>query len=340
LTPHQSITSKGIIENPKIAEMSLDPRVSINNAQVEKIAQVIADFPFTSAFNFLTDYLPPLDHPHALNYFFAITLQQFGFWRTKNGHYHEPLVATMDSRKMKGSTYLFHAYTRLLESDPTFFTPQRQANLQIEDLMDTFRDDDGEVQMPAIDLHLRQAHKYGQSMLEYRLTPYAIVEHAQSDGTTLFTFLGLMGVVGGYNEDPLWKKANLLALILNQRPEAFLTFAEDEMLAPIVDYHCMRSILRIGMINVQDEQLAHKLTYRLIVSEEQEWAVRLAAYRVIKRLVEGSGQPVSVVDNFLFGYMRTHCPEMSEPICSECVLDEICAKRKEMFQPVIRTTYY
>ena len=331
---------KNMIEDSTIAQMSLDPRVKINKAQVEKIAKVIEGFPFTNASSFESDTLPPINHPNTLDYFFAVTLQQFGFWTSRNGQYHEPLVATMDGRKMKGSTYLFYAFTRLLESDPGFFSPQSQANLKMEDLMEVFRDDDGEVQMPAIDLHLKQAQDYGQSMLDYGLTPWKILDHAQSEGTPLITFLALLGVVNGYNEDPLWKKANLLALILSQRPEGFLKPTDDETIGPIVDYHCMRSILRIGMIDVQDQELAHNLTNRMILKPQDEWTIRLASYRVIKKLVVRSKKPVSVVDQFLFRYMRTQCPEMSEPVCSECVLYEICAKQKTMFQPVIRTTFY
>jgi hypothetical protein len=34
------------------------------------------------------------------------------------------------------------------------------------------------------------------------------------------------------------------------------------------------------------------------------------------------------------------CPEMSVPECSACRLDSVCAQRKELFQPVLRTAYY
>jgi hypothetical protein len=31
---------------------------------------------------------------------------------------------------------------------------------------------------------------------------------------------------------------------------------------------------------------------------------------------------------------------MTEPECGECPVDVVCAHRKELFQPVIRTTFY
>jgi hypothetical protein len=45
------------------------------------------------------------------------------------------------------------------------------------------------------------------------------------------------------------------------------------------------------------------------------------------------------VDWFFFN-SRRRCPEMTEPICEHCQVDPICAHRKELFQPVIRTTFY
>jgi len=337
---HPAHGPKNMNQKSEFYKMSLDPRVRINEAQVKNIAHVIKGFSAASQPNFVGEYLPPINHPLTLDYFFAVTLQQFGFWETRDGYYDQPLVAVLDGKRMKGSSYLFYAYTRMLDVNPGFFSPESQANLTLEELEDVFRDDNGEVQMPAIDLHLQQAQKYGQSMLEYRISPWDIVDHAQSEGTPLLTFLALLDVVDGYNEDPLLKKANLLALILSQRPEAFLKFNKDESIGPIVDYHCMRSILRIGMVDVIDESLSNKLTQRQVVNPEEEWAVRFASYQVLKQLVALSGQPISVVDEFLFRYMRSHCPEMTEPICAECLLDGVCAKRKELFQPVIRTSFY
>jgi hypothetical protein len=329
-----------MMNRTEIYKMELDPRMHINHAQVTNIARVIEDFPVSSAFNFVSDFLPPINHPITLDYFFTVILQQFGFWTVANDHYNEPLIATMDGKRMKGSTYLFHAYTRLLDDDPNFFTPKGQANLTMEEFEEIFRDDNGVVQMPALDLHLQLANQYGRDMLELRLTPDRILDHAQGSGVALLTITAILCQIGGYREDPLQKKTNLLALCLSQRPEALLPLDKNEAIGPIVDYHCMRSILRIGMIDVLDEQLSKKLTQRSIATFQEEWAVRFASYKIIQQLVELSGRPLSVVDQFLFGYMRTHCPEMSEPICSECILDGLCAKRKKMFQPVFRTTFY
>ncbi|HEY9122013.1 MAG TPA: queuosine salvage family protein, partial [Brevefilum sp.] len=293
-------------QKSKIYEMSLDLRVSINQAQVNKIAQVIKDLPAASQPDFVGEYLPPINHPLTLDYFFAVTLQQFSFWETKDGKYDKPLLAFSDGKRLKGSSYLFYAYTRMLDVNPAFFTPGGQANLSLEELENVFRDDKGDVKMPAIELHLQQAQAYGRDMIDSGLTPQKLLEYSNHSEKPLATFLSILAELGGYKEDPLQKKSNLLALCLSQRPEGFLKFGENETIGPIVDYHCMRSILRTGMVDVLDEDMKTKLTQRQIVSPQDEWAVRFASYQVLQTLVELSGRPISVVDEFLFRYMRSH----------------------------------
>jgi hypothetical protein len=151
--------------------------------------------------------------------------------------------------------------------------------------------------------------------------------------------MGTLDQIGGYKEDPLRKKSSLLALALTQRPERFLLLGEDEQVAPVIDYHALRSCLRIGLIEVMDEKFRNKLVNRQIVSSAEEWAVRYAAYCAIEQVIALSGKSTGAVDQFFFG-ARKRCPEMSEPECQFCQVDLMCAHRKELFQPVLRTTFY
>jgi hypothetical protein len=108
----------------------------------------------------------------------------------------------------------------------------------------------------------------------------------------------------------------------------------------VIDYHLMRSFLRVGLVEVIDEGLENKLGERRIVSPGEEWAVRHAAYRAMQELVKRSGKSEGAVDYFFFGNGRRRCFEMSEPDCQHCQMDPVCAHRKGLFQPVIRTSFY
>ena len=325
-------------ENPP--DIPLDTRVRFDVKQIERIASVIRAIPEAEAFNFVSDYYPPVGHPAALDYFFVQTLQQFSFWATEDGRYAYPLIGTIDGNHCKGSTYLSQAYLRPLEGDTEFYTPQRQANSTREETLALFRADDGTDLMPAISLHLAMAQAYGKDMLAMGLTPDAIVERSNLSTQPLETFLSIMDHVGGYKEDPFRKKANLLAMILAERPENFLKLNPHEEIQPVIDYHAMRFCLRTGLVEIIDPELRAKNAARSLVSVEDEWAIRYACYLAVQRLQQVSGLSMGAVDNITFGYNRAHCPEMTEPLCAQCAIDPACAHRKDLFQPVIRTTFY
>jgi hypothetical protein len=267
-------------------------------------------------------------------------LQQFSFWEEKDGRYSQPMIAPLDGVMLKGSSYLYHSYLHPMEADPVFFSPSRQADLTAEELLAVYRADDGADPMPAFDLHLQKAREYGKDMLALSLTTQDIVDQANASKTPLKTFLMLLDHISGYKEDPLRKKSTLLALILNQRPEAFLRIAPNETPKPVVDYHAMRSALRTGMVGVVDERLEKQIAERRLINSDEEWAVRFAVYCVQEEVARLSGKSIGAVDWFFFNYMRSICLEMSEPLCPQCALNEVCAKRKHLFQPVIRTTFY
>jgi hypothetical protein len=78
---------------------------------------------------------------------------------------------------------------------------------------------------------------------------------------------------------------------------------------------------------------------RDLLSETDESAVRMAAFSAIEQLVQHSGKSMGAVDWFFF-QARKRCPEMTDPICSECPVDPVCAHRKNLFQPVRRSSFY
>ncbi len=316
-----------------------DKRAVVNEQQVGKLAGQIAALDQISPYSAVGPMLPPVNHIQALDYFFAATLHQFSFWTTKNNHYGQPLIAKINGFTYKGSDYLWQAFWRQLEQDPSFCSPERQATLTRQEMLDLFRADNGDNPMPALDLHLQQANSYGRDMLALNLTPQSIINRALATAEPLQTFLQQLDHIGGYKEDPLRKKSALLALLLNCRPERFLPMRDDETISPIIDYHIMRASLRIGLVDVLDEPLRKKLAGRDVVSPAEEWAIRYPTYQAKAKIVEQSGRGLPAVNGLLFN-ARRYCPEMSEPQCDHCPVDAVCAHRSELFQPVIRTTFY
>jgi hypothetical protein len=226
----------------------------------------------------------------------------------------------------------------MLQRDPDFFTPARQAALTADELVDVFRSDDGSNPMPAFELHVQQANAYGRDMRALGWTPQILIDRANRSAQPRRTALSFLDHVGGYKEDPLRKKAMLLALILDQRPESFLRPSRDPE-PPVIDYHLMRSCLRTGLVEIADDELEKKIAGREELAERDEWAIRSAAYEAIQQVQQLSGRSMGAVDWFFFN-ARRRCPEMTRPDCGNCVIDAVCAHRTELFQPVRRTAFY
>lgn len=316
-----------------------DPRVVLNNSQIGRIAQLVTNLPEVQPFDYTDANFLTVGHPATLEFLFAATLQQFSFWEEQAGRYDRPLIAPIAGAMRKGSDYLWQSYLRKLDDDPEWYSPARQAKLTQEEMLAVFRADDGTDPMPALDLHLAQARSYGQDMAALGLIPVDLVEESNNSSTPLYTFLERLDHIGGYKEDPLRKKSALLATILAERPEKFLHPASGETTPPIIDYHNQRACLRIGLIDVIDPALQQALAERRVIPSADEQAVRQAAYDAMHLVSTLSGKSIAAVDWYFFN-ARRYCPEMTEPECYRCQMDPACAHRKELFQPVLRTTFY
>ncbi len=316
-----------------------DLRVQVNAQQVQRTARLVAALPNLQPFNFTGPHFPPAGHGAALDFFFAATLQQFGFWSERAGRYARPLLAAQGGQQRKGSDFLWHAYWSALQAAPAFAAPAQQAALRSSRLQAIFHADDGTQPMPALRLHLQQARAYGSDLCELAATPAAMLAHANSQPLPLAALLQSLDHVGGYKEDPLRKKSALLALILIERPERWLQPAPAEPLPPIVDYHLQRMCLRMGLVEASEPALLAALGARKRLPAADEWAVRSAVYSAMQQLAQSSGRSMAAIDWFFFN-ARTRCPEMTAPDCAQCAMDAVCAHRTQLFQPVLRTTFY
>lgn len=317
-----------------------DPRARTDAERIERVAGLLADAGEATPFDFLSDVLPPAGDPGAVDYFFAATLQQFGFWTMADGRYAGPVVAPLGGRSLKGSDLLWECYRRWLHDRPRDLRPEAQAALGEDALRARLRDDRGEVAIPECGGRAALARSYGGDLLALGLDPTALVERANASPRPLDALLRQLDAVGGYKEDPLRKKSALLGLILRQRPEGFLRDAgPGDEAPPVVDYHVQRSCLRLGLVRIGDEALRRRVAGRERLEPADEDAVRRACFAATREVRRRSGRSMGAVDWFFF-QNRRRCPEMEEPLCDACPADPVCAHATGLFQPVFRTTFY
>lgn len=288
--------------------------------------------------DWLFEGLPAKGDPHAVDYFFLAVKHQYGFWHDDGESYTEPMTATVGGRRFKGSDFVWHALRRSAARDPGIYEAARQAVMTDAEIAVVFSDDDGRCPLPMLDTHCGLWRGCAKDLLRLNLTPARIVESCRNSGDPVKSMMAVLAELGGYKEDPLAKKASLLVLILANRPERFLSTGPFKI-APIVDYHNMRSLLRIGMVRIDDPDLEARIRRRKILSGEEEAEIRSLTYDALLVLEKESGMGMETLDWFFF-QNRRRCPEMTEPDCPNCEIQTVCARKKDLFQPVVRTTFY
>lgn len=317
--------------------------ISLDDSRIESFARHLSTTADAAPFDFCSlsegFIYPARGGPGVLDAFFFSCAHQFGFWTLRDNRWEAPMIAPIDGRKLKGSDFLFRAVTRAWQNDPKVFQPSRLAAMSDEDLDRIFHSDEGLNPLPMWPEHLTLIRGYADWFLSRELTPEAVVRPAASCEKPLATLLAACREIPSYAEDPMQKKAMLLAIVLENRPEKFLPVRDPESAVPIIDYHLQRSALRTGLIRVEHPDLDRKLRARELLLEPEEAAVRIVTYDAIARLMQRTGLSAAAVDWFFF-QNRTRCPETTEPDCPSCPVQNICARETTLFQPVLRTTAY
>ncbi|MBL4889534.1 MAG: carbohydrate kinase family protein [Candidatus Lindowbacteria bacterium] len=301
-------------------------RVFADTERISKISAVLADGNF-QPFEFVepAGFYPEVNHPKAAEYFFAVVLHQYGFWHLKDGKWNGSMFGTLDGQKYKGSDFIWKSATRDLLLDK-------------EDITE-FLDDDDNSPLPMLGTHRELSKAYYAYIKDH--PPLVALEQANASDDPVASLLEYLKDVPGYKEDPMQKKAMLLAMTLSQRPEKFLQLKKgsDKTFGPVVDYHVQRTSLRTGIVIPSDMELRKKLIMRLELTQSEEEEIRQVTFDAMNLLAERSGVSHPALD-LLFFQARRLCPEQEEPKCDECPLDAVCGKQKDLFQPVKRTTFY
>ena len=312
-------------------------RAEVDDARVSAVAEALSRVAQESALDFADPPHLPAGHPQALSMLWIATLHQYGFWRGNTQGWEQPMYAQLDGRRYKGSDFIWAAFSRAAQADPSLLSAERMAR-EPDLFAQICTDDSGACPVPDLASHkmLHQAHGLAMRDTSYE----SLLSQANSSAKPGATLMKHLHHQPGYMGDPISKKASLLLLILSRRPESFLDLRDPEALVPIVDYHLMRGCLRTGAVRIIDPELQRRVEARAWVDAPEERDIRQACGRAILALVERSGTSVAAVDGFFFVNGRRQCLETEPPTCQTCPISEPCAQAVQMFQPVFRTTAY
>lgn len=319
---------------------TVEQRVVVDEQQTRRVAGMLADKATASSLDFCGFPFPDEGVPWALDCLAVATIHEYGFWYSDDSGWTESMYALGNGRRFKGSDFIWQAFTRAATEDPTVLEPRRLAGEA--DLFDRIcAADDGRCPVPQLQSHRRLQQAYGAALQESGYDGFGdLLADITNEARPGRALLDRLTRLPGYGEDPLAKKANLLLIILANRPERFVDLRDPEAVTPIVDYHLMRSCLRTGCVTIVDPELRNRVENRRWVDELEEDLIRAAAFDAINLLVEHSGLSQAEVDGFFFTNARSACVEATEPTCNTCPAEAACAKRTSLFQPIFRTTAY
>jgi hypothetical protein len=161
-------------------------------------------------------------------------------------------------------------------------------------------------------------------------------------------------------EDPQQKKSTLLIKFLEE--EKLVTIQDPENFIPIMDYHMQRVLLRLGCVEITNQEYKNKIRNREVLdSDEPIRGLCIGAFKII---AAGSGHPVTKMNDFFWSLGRSCCHETAlctEKVCdknpctfteivevsdhSRCVFQDFCPgatdqEYRKLWQPVVETHYY
>ncbi|MCF8302627.1 MAG: queuosine salvage family protein [Bacteroidales bacterium] len=160
--------------------------------------------------------------------------------------------------------------------------------------------------------------------------------------------------------DPLRKKSSFLIKLIQDA--GIIDLQDPENYIPIVDYHMQRVLLRMGCIEVEDNDLRKKIMQR--VPMESDKPFREAAIEAFGIIAEHSGHSLAVMNDFFWPLGRSCCHETTlckTGFCSknpctfkkmttvedhtQCFFSEVCkgaglSAYRKLWQPVVETHYY
>jgi sugar/nucleoside kinase (ribokinase family) len=332
----------GIGARPLLEHIERDtrPRVQMNSGRVATLAAALSEVAVASDLTFCGFPFPEAGDPLALENLAAATLHQYGFWDADDRGWTGPMYASREGRRFKGSDWIWQAFTRAAQADPSVFDPGRMADEPrlVEQMC---LDEEGNCPLPGLESHCALHQAYGAALVERFPRGFIdLLEKVRACPEPAAALLDELSRLPGYAEDPLAKKANLLVVMLAARPEGFLPLRDPQSIRPIVDYHLMRGCLRTGCVEILDSDLRKRIESRQWVDCEEEREIRAVSFAAIEELVRLSKRSIASVDGFFFSNGRSRCLEDQEPRCEECPVRDSCARETLLFQPIYRTTSY
>ncbi len=331
-------------------------KVKLNIAQCEKVGKVMKGLKFRPAFCRRRLLTVKVDEETKLRVYFysaAICHQLYDLVNKK--------------KNLVRWDYLEDVFLNLAEENSELLNPDHLASLSVTELKEKIKPlffEDGNSDSCALDRldeRCRFLIEIGKILKEnYDSKVVNIVK--LSDGYLIKNGHGVYEILDKFEaySDPVKKKATLFIKFM---VEADLFEIKDpENFIPIMDYHRQRVLLRMGCVEVVDQELKKKLLNREKIKSDQE--VKDVCIKAIRIILKTTDYGIIEAGNVFWAMGRSCCEEKTlcfdkkcniDPCTFEltfdllshkkCFFEKVCKgssnkEYRKYWQPVVDTNFY
>lgn len=331
--------------------------IEINIKQCEKIAQIVKKLKFRPSF-FKREILTFAEDKEtkARVYFYVSAIC------------HQTRKLKSEKRNLVGWDYLTKVFIELTKNEPAFFEPKNLKCMDKNKLitkLKTLFSDYNDLEHTTLERAEERAEFLIEcgKILDEKYSGKVLNLLKKSKGYLVKNNHGLYKLLEEFKafSDPLRKKSGVLLDFLIS--SGIFKIKDLENFVPVVDYHMQRVFLRMGCIEVKNEDLRKKLMNFERLDSDEEF--RIAAQEVLTKISKLSGKTVIELDPIFWSLGRSCC-QMKTTLCynkvcdknpctfftfmdlknhDKCVFENVCKGSKdkdyrEMMEPNVDTYFY
>lgn len=160
--------------------------------------------------------------------------------------------------------------------------------------------------------------------------------------------------------DPQQKKTTFLIKLLEE--SNLITIKDPENFIPIMDYHMQRVLLRLGCVEILDQNLRTNILEQMVLDSDEP--IRTYCIEAFKLIAKHSGHPITKMNDFFWSMGRSCCHITTlchDRVCekspctfdeivelddhSTCIFQSVCPGAKDenyrkLWQPIVKTHFY
>jgi hypothetical protein len=228
-----------------------------------------------------------------------------------------PLEGNVGERHFRGWDYLSAKLEAAVRENPDILSPAYWATITGDGLRDLFRDKTLGDRLSDPSGRALLIADLGTKMLEHGWTCaddiFAKAQRCVATGPN--NLVKLLSFFRAY-DDPVHKKTFFFLAVMQN--SGLWVYADSDKLGAPVDYHEVRGHLRIGTVQIHDEELRAKLLSGREVSAQEDLLIRDTVHKALMFISDRSGLHNASQLHYLFWNVFRSCCTRDNPHCNSC----------------------